>query len=185
MLFKELKLGINQTYDNIACARIYGFSEFSGDETLIDWLSKADNWTGLAAWAGFGLSIFQLLKSRTTLKLYLGCDRDEDRIYVSNLSAHDVTLSSAGVVTSSGRIRMLSDEHSDEYMISPMLPRRLKARDEMILKVPFINKAQYNQVHHRGGVYVTTSDGKLFSDISWMRRRWWRLLSLILRDTKQ
>lgn len=152
---------------------------------MISWITETDNWTGIAAWAGFGLSIFQLLKSRTTLKLYLGCDRDEDRIDVSNRSAHDVTLSSAGVVTASGRLRMLSDEYSDEYMISPMLPRRLKARDEMILKVPFINKAQYNQVHHRGGVYVTTSDGKTFSDVSWLRRRWWWLLSVILRDTER
>lgn len=51
----------------------------------------------LAAWAGFLLSIFQLLKSRTSIRLFLGCDRDEDRIYVSNKSAHDVTLSSAGL----------------------------------------------------------------------------------------
>lgn len=148
---------------------------------MITWISETDNWTGIAAWAGFGLSIFQLLKSRTTLKLYLGCDRDEDRIYVSNLSTHDVTLSSAGVVTARGRLRMLSDEHSDEYMISPLLPRRLKARDEIVLCVPFINRAHHNKVHHRGGVYVTTSDGKLFSDVSWLRRRWWWLLSVIMR----
>lgn len=152
---------------------------------MITWISETDNWTGVAAWAGFGLSIFQLMKSRTSLKLFLGCDQYGDRIYVSNKSAHDVTLSSAGVVTSSGHLRMLSDEHSDEYMISPMLPRRLKARDEMILDVPFINRAHHNKVHHRGGVYVTTSDGKTFSDVSWLRRRWWWLLSVILRDTKR
>ncbi|GEC68525.1 hypothetical protein RTE01_31600 [Raoultella terrigena] len=150
-----------------------------------DWLFDVDNLTMLAAWAGFALSIFQLLKSRTSIRLFLGCDLDEDRIDVSNLSAHDVTLSSAGVVTASGRLRMLSDEHSDEYMISPLLPRRLKARDEIILEVPFINRAYHNKVHHRGGVYVTTSDGKLFSDVSWLRRRWWWLLSVILRDTKR
>lgn len=150
-----------------------------------DWLFDVDNLTMLAAWAGFALSIFQLLKSRTSIRLFLGCDLDEDRIDVSNLSAHDVTLSSAGVVTASGRLRMLSDEHSDEYMISPLLPCRLKARDEIILEVPFINRAYHNKVHHRGGVYVTTSDGKLFSDVSWLRRRWWWLLSVILRDTKR
>lgn len=133
----------------------------------------------LAAWAGFALSIFQLLKSRTDLRLFLGCDQYEDRIYVSNKSAHDVTISSAGIVTASGRLSDCSNEHCDEYMISPMLPRRLKARDEMILEVPFINKAHHNKVHHRGGVYVTTSDGKLFSDVSWLRRRWWWILSLI------
>lgn len=149
-----------------------------------DWLFDVDNLTMLAAWAGFALSIFQLLKSRTSIRLFLGCDLDEDRIDVSNLSAHDVTLSSAGVVTANGRLRMLSDEHSDEYMISPLLPRRLKARDEVILEVPFINRAYHNKVHHRGGVYVTTSDGKLFSDVSWLRRRWWWLLSAIMRDSK-
>lgn len=184
MLCKELKLGINQTYDNIACTRICRSPEFSGDGALITWLSNADNWTGLAAWAGFVLSLYQLLKSRTSLKLFLGCDQYEDRILVSNKSAHEVTLSSAGVVTPSGRLSMSSDEHSDEYRITPVLPKRLKARDEITLNVPFINKAHHNKVHHRGGVYVTTSDGKLFSDVSWMRRCWWRLLSLILRDTK-
>lgn len=93
--------------------------------------------------------------------MYLGCHRDEERIDVSNLSAHDVTLSSACVVTASGRLRILLDEHSDEYMISPLLPRRLKARDEIVLYVPFINRAYHNKEHHRGGVYVTTSDGEL------------------------
>lgn len=152
---------------------------------MIDWLLNVDNLTMLAAWAGFALSIFQLLKSRTALRLFLGCDQYEDRIYVSNKSAHDVTLSSAGVVTASGRLSDCSNEHCDEYMISPMLPLRLKARDEMTLEVPFINNAHHNKVHHRGGVYVTTSDGKLFSDVSWLRRRWWWILSMILRDTKR
>lgn len=118
---------------------------------MIDWLLNVDNLTMLAAWAGFALSIFQLLKSRTDLRLFLGCDQYEDRIYVSNKSAHDVTISSAGIVTASGRLSDCSNEHCDEYMISPMLPRRLKARDEMILEVPFINKAHHNKVHHRGG----------------------------------
>lgn len=152
---------------------------------MISWISETDNWTGAVALAAFFLSAWQWFNSRTSIRLFLGCDHKEDRIYVSNKSAHDVTLSSAGVVTPSGRLRMLSDEHSDEYMISPMLPRRLKARDEMILDVPFINRAHHNKVHHRGGVYVTTSDGKTFSDVSWLRRRWWWLLSVILRDTKR
>ncbi|MFM3284176.1 hypothetical protein AB8Q84_06975 [Klebsiella quasivariicola] len=152
---------------------------------MIDWLVNVDNLTMLAAWAGFVLSVLQLLKSKTSIKLFLGCHLHEDRIDVSNLSAHDVTLSSAGVVTASGRLIMLSDEHSDEHMISPMLPRRLKARDEIILEIPFINKAYHNKMHHRGGVFVTTSDGKLFSDVSWLRRRWWWLLSVILKDSKR
>lgn len=71
-------------------------------------------------------------------------------------------------------------EHYEEMMISPLLPRRLKARDEMFLEVPFINRAYHNKVHHRGGVYVTTSDGKLFSDVSWLRRRWWWLLVVVV-----
>lgn len=150
-----------------------------------DWLFDVDNLTMLAAWAGFTLSVFQLLKSRTSLRLFLGCDQYEDRIYVSNKSAHDVTLSSAGVVTACGHLSDSSNEHCDEFMISPMLPRRLKARDEMILKVPFVNKAYHNKVHHRGGVYVKTSDGKIFSDISWLRRRWWWLLSVILKDSRR
>lgn len=154
-------------------------------KTLIDWIIETDNWTGIAAWAGFGLSVFQLLKSRTSLRLYLGCDQHEDRIYVSNISAHDITLSVAGVVTAIGRLMMLSDEYSGENMITPMLPRRLKARDEMVLNVPFINKAHHNKVHHRGGVYIKTSDGKMFSDVCWIRRQWWWLLSVILRDTKR
>lgn len=152
---------------------------------MITWILEAENWTGIAAWAGFGLSLFQFLKTRTSLSLYLGCDQYEDRIYISNKSAHDVTISSAGVVTARGCLRMLSDEYSDEYMISPVLPRRLKARDEMFLNVPFINKAFYNKVHQRGGVYVTTSDGKTFSDVHRLRRLWWYLLSLLLRDVKQ
>lgn len=128
---------------------------------------------------------FPAIKIQNRSTPFLGCDQYEDRIYVSNKSAHDVTISSAGIVTASGRLSDCSNEHCDEYMISPMLPRRLKARDEMILEVPFINKAHHNKVHHRGGVYVTTSDGKLFSDVSWLRRRWWWILSLILRDSKQ
>lgn len=152
---------------------------------MIYWVSKADNWTGLAAWAGFVLSLYQLLKSRTSLTLFLGCDQYEDRIYVSNKSAHDITLSSAGVVTASGRLSDSSSEYCDEYMITPVLPRRLKARDQVVLLVPFENKAYRNKVQHRGGVYVITSDGKTFSDISWLRRHWWWVLSVILRDTKQ
>jgi len=152
---------------------------------LITWISETGNWTGAVALAAFFLSTWQWFSSRTSIRLFLGCDYQEDRIYVSNNSAHDVTLSSSGVVTASGRLRMLSDENSDEYMISPMLPRRLKARDEMILKVPFINKAYHNKTHHRGGVYVKTSDGKLFSDVSWLRRRWWWLLSVILKDSRR
>ena len=70
-------------------------------------------------------------------------------------------------------------------MITPMLPKRLKARDEMVLNVPFINKAHHNKVHHRGGVYIKTSDGKMFSDVCWIKRQWWWLLSVILRDTKR
>lgn len=156
-----------------------------GEKFLITWISETDNWTGIAAWAGFGLSIFQWVKSKTSLALFLGCDRDEDRIYVANKSGHDVTLSSAGVVTPSGRLSNSSSEHADEYMISPMLPIRLKARDEVILYIPFINKAYHNKIHHRGGVYVTTSEGKLFSDVSLLRRLWWRLLTAVLRDSKR
>ena len=76
-------------------------------------------------------------------------------------------------------------EHYDEIVIRLMLQRRLKARDEMILKVPFFNKAYYNKVYHHDGVCVTTSDGKLFSDVSWLRRRWWWLLSVILKDSRR
>lgn len=156
---------------------------------MINWLSDNDNGTLLAgllaALAAIVFPLYQLLKSRTLLTLSLYKDLYEDRIRVCNKSAHDVTLSSAGVVTASGRLSDSSNEYCDEYMISPMLPRRLKARDEIILEVPFINKAYHNKVHHRGGVYVTTSDGKLFSDVSWLRRRWWWLLSVILKDSKR
>ncbi len=157
--------------------RICRLPQIEGDAILIAWISQTDNWTGVAAWAGFGLSVFQLLKSRTTLKLYLGCDQHEDRLDVSNKSAHDVTLSAAGVVTASGCLRIRSDEYSDEYMITPMLPLRLKARDEVTLKVPFVNKAYKNKTHYRGGVFVTTSDGKTFSDVCWLRRKYWWLLA--------
>lgn len=144
---------------------------------MIAWISQTDNWTGVAAWAGFGLSVYQWLKSRTSLRLYLGCDQHEDRLYVSNKSAHDVTLSSAGVVTASGCLKFLSDEYSDEYMITPMLPLRLKARDEITLKVPQVNKAYKNKTHHRGGVFVITSDGKMVSDVCWLKRKYWWLIS--------
>lgn len=103
---------------------------------MINWLSDTDNGTlfvGLiAALAAIVFPLHQLLKSKTSLELSLGCDQYEDRISVYNKSAHDVTLSSAGVVTASGHLSDSSNEHCDEYMISPMLPRRLKARDEMI-----------------------------------------------------
>lgn len=49
-------------------------------------------------------------------------------------------------------------EHYEEMMINLMLQRQLKAREEMILRVPFVNEAYHNKVHHRGGVYVKTSD---------------------------
>ncbi|MBH2726495.1 hypothetical protein I5Q12_19790 [Serratia marcescens] len=148
---------------------------------MIAWISQTDNWTGVAAWLGFGLSVYQLLKSRTTLKLYLGLDQYVDTIEVFNESAHDVTLSSAGVVTASGYLKFLSDEYSNEYMITPMLPLRLKARDEITLKVPRVNKAYENKTHHRGGVFVTTSDGKTFSDVCWLRRKYWWLLAKMER----
>ncbi|WP_131928998.1 hypothetical protein [Gibbsiella quercinecans] len=115
-----------------------------------DWLFDVDNLTTLAAWAGFALSVFQLLKSRTSLHLFLGCDQYEDRIYVSNKSAHDVTLSSAGIVTARGHLSDSSNEHCDEYLITPVSPRRLKARDEMVLLILFVNKAYHNKVHHQG-----------------------------------
>lgn len=76
-------------------------------------------------------------------------------------------------------------EHYEEMMINLMLQRQLKTHEEMILRVPFVNKAYHNKVHHRGGVYVKTSDAKLFSDISWLRRRWWWLLSVIQKDSRR
>lgn len=161
--------------------RICRLPQIKGDAILIAWISQTDNWTGVAAWMGFGLSVFQLLKSRTSLRLYLGLDQHEDTIGIFNNSAHDVTLSAAGVVTASGCLRIRSDEYSDEYMITPMLPLRLKARDEVTLKVPFVNKAYKNKTHYRGGVFVTTSDGKTFSDVCWLRRKYWWLLAKMER----
>jgi hypothetical protein len=82
----EQVIGVLDAYFQLTYSQRQSIAEYlsSRDGTLKEWLFDVDNLTMLAAWAGFLLSIFQLLKSRTSIRLFLGCDRDEDRICVSN-----------------------------------------------------------------------------------------------------
>jgi len=133
------------------------------------------------------VSVLALWRTRTSLSVY----QDKDgTINVTNDSGHAVTLVELGMVERDGRCSPF-----DHAQNGPALPYRLEARDRVAFNPSIGMTVELTMEHlhrHRSGCYARMASGQLFgsqgrlcTDVSAIRRIYWRIKSLCERDEKE